>query len=236
MPAPAHDGDVQQYPTPPPPSLPVIDIQKEPPVALAGPDADRFRQASVVTKLRVLLRCHAAVRRAARLRLLARAAVFLAAVAAGAALGTLLGVGVFWAVYDDPYRHAQSYRSGFMTTYYIRGEQATQQQYDYFLATNSNHVTALTAAVPAGVALGLAVPGVVGLVLLVRGRKPPVHAALEDQIAAVVNGHPEAVHRWGGPSVLREPEMVAEVVRIEEAALLPTPAARAAPTASEGRR
>jgi hypothetical protein len=220
MPAPAHDGDVQQYPTPAAPTLPVIDVQKEPSLAvLAGPDADRFRQSSVVTKLRVLLRCHAAVRRAARLRLLARAAAFLAAVLAGAALGTLLGVGVFWAVYDDPFRHAQSYRDAFTTTYYIRGRQASRQEYDYFLATNSNHPQALMAAIPAGLVLGLAVPGVVGLVLLVRGRKPPVHAALEDQIAAIVNGHPDAVHRWGGPSVLREPEMVAEVVRIEEAGL-----------------
>jgi hypothetical protein len=221
MPAPAHDGDVQQHPTPPAPPLPVLDIQKEPPVALAGPDADRFRQSAVVTKLRVLLRCHAAVRRAARLRLLARAAVFLAAMLAGAALGTLLGVGVFWAIYDDPYRHVQSYNVGFGTTYYVRGRQASRQEYDYFLATNSNHPQALMAAIPAGLVLGLAVPGVIGLVLLLRGRKAPVNAALEDQIAAIVNGHPEAVHRWGGPSVLRQPEMVAEVVRIEEAGLLP---------------
>jgi hypothetical protein len=217
MSAPAHDSDVQQYPTPALPPLPVLDVQK-------APDADRFRQSSVVTKLRVLLRCHAAVRRAARLRLLARAAIFLVAVLAGAGLGTLLGVGVFWAVYDDPFRHVQSYNAGFGTTHYVRGRQASRQEYDYFLATNSNHGRALMAAVPAGLVLGLAIPGVVGLVLLVRGRKPPVHAALEDQIKAIVDGHPDAVHRWGGPSVLREPEMVAEVVRIEEAGLLPAPA------------
>jgi hypothetical protein len=236
MPAPAHDGDVQQYPTPAPPTLPVLDIQKEaPPLALAGPDADRFRQAAVVTKLRVLLRAHAAVRRAARLRLLARAAIFLAAVLAGAGLGTLLGVGVFWAVYEDPYRHVQSYRTDpWNMTYYVRGKQVSRQEYDYYLATNSNHPRALMAAIPAGLVLGLAIPGVVGLVLLVRGRKPPVNAALEDQIAAIVTGHPEAVHRWGGPSVLRQPEMVAEVVRIEEAGLLanPGPVVRAAPATS----
>jgi hypothetical protein len=234
MSAPAHDGDVQQYPTPPPPTLPVLDVQKAP---LALADADRFRQSSVVTKLRVLLRCHAAVRRAARLRLLARAAALLAAAAVGAGLGTLLGVGVFWAVYDDPYRHVQSYRTDpWTTTYYVRGKQVSRQEYDYFLATNSNHPRALMAAIPAGLVLGLAIPGVVGLVLLVRGRKPPVNAALEDQIAAVVNGHPDAVHRWGGPSVLRQPEMVAEVVRIEEDALLPAPAERAAPAPAAGRR
>jgi hypothetical protein len=224
MPAPAHDGDVQQHPTPPAPPLPVIDIQKEgPPVALAAPDADRFRQSAVVTKLRVLLRCHAAARRAARLRLLARAAVFLAAVLAGAALGTLLGFGVFWAIYDDPYRHVQAYNRGYTTDYYVRGREATRQEYDYFLATNSHPAGALMAAIPAGLILGFAIPGVVGLVLLVRGRKAPVNAALEDQIAAIVSGHPEAVHRWGGPSVLRQPEMVAEVVRIEEAGLLSAP-------------
>lgn len=232
MPAPAHDGNVQQSPTPLPPTLSDVEIVKEgPPVALAGPNADRFRQSAVVTKLRVLLRCHAAGRRAARLRLLARAAVFLAAVLAGAALGTLLGTGVFWAIYDDPYRHVQSYSNGWTMTYYVRGQQASRQEYDYFLATNSNHPKALMAAIPAGLVLGLAIPAAVGLVLLVRGRKAPVHAALEDQIAAVVNGHPEAVHRWGGPSVLRQPEMVAEVVRIEEAGLLPSqgPVVRAEP-------
>lgn len=227
MPATAHDGDVQQHPTPPAPPLPVLDIQKEgPSVALAGPDADRFRQSAVVTKLRVLLRCHAAVRRAARLRLLARMAIFLAAVLAGAALGALLGTGVFWAIYDDPYRHVQSYHENpWTTTYYVQGRQASRQEYDYFLATNSNQPRALMAAIPAGLVFGLAIPAVVGLVLLVRGRKAPVHAALEDQIAAIVNGHPEAVHRWGGPSVLRQPEMVAEVVRIEEAGLLAAPGA-----------
>jgi hypothetical protein len=219
MSAPTHDGEVQQYPTPAPPPLPVLDVQKAP------ADADRFRQSSVVTKLRLLLRCHAAVRQAARLRFLTRAAVFLAAVLAGAGLGTLLGVGVFWAVYDDPYRHVQSYRDAFTTTYYVRGRQATRQEYDYFLATNSNHPQALMAAIPAGLVLGLAIPAVVGLVLLVRGRKPPAHAALEDQIAAIVSGHPDAVQRWGGPSVLREPAMVAELVRIEEAG--PAPAADA---------
>ena len=228
MSAPTHDGEVQQYPTPAPPPLPVLDVQKAP------ADADRFRQSSVVTKLRLLLRCHAAVRQAARLRFLTRAAVFLAAVLAGAGLGTLLGVGVFWAVYDDPYRHVQSYRTDpWTTTYYVRGKQVSRQEYDYFLATNSNHPKALMAAIPAGLVLGLAIPAAVGLVLLVRGRKAPVHAALEDQITAIVNGHPEAVHRWGGPSVLRQPEMVAEVVRIEEAGLPSAPDAvvRAAPAA-----
>jgi hypothetical protein len=228
MSAPTHDGDVQKYVTPAPPPLPVLDVQKAP------PDADRFRQSSVVTKLRLLLRCHAAVRRAARLRFLARAGVFLVAVLAGAGLGTLLGVGVFWAIYDDPFRHVQSYREGpFVTTYYVRGRQASRQEYDYFLATNSNHPRALMVAIPAGLVVGLAIPGLVGLVLLVRGRKPPVNVALEDQIAAVVTGHPDDVQRWGGPSVLREPEMVAELVRIEEAGLLSATDAvvRAAPAA-----
>jgi hypothetical protein len=144
-------------------------------------------------------------------------------VLAGAALGTLLGTGVFWAIYDDPFRHVQSYNAGFGPTY-VRGRQASRQEYDYFLATNSNHTRAVMAAVPAGLVVGLAIPSVVGLVLLVRGRRSPVHAALEDQIKAIIDAHPDAVHRWGGPSVLREPEMVAEVVRIEEAGLLPAPA------------
>ena len=60
MPAPAHDGNVQQHPTPFPPTLSDVEIPKEGP-----PDADRFRQSAVVTKLRVLLRCHAAAARRA---------------------------------------------------------------------------------------------------------------------------------------------------------------------------
>jgi hypothetical protein len=41
-------------------------------------------------------------------------------------------------------------------------------------------------------------------------------AGVEEQIAAIVQGHPAAVQEWGGPSVLRRAELVAEVLRIEE--------------------
>jgi hypothetical protein len=39
---------------------------------------------------------------------------------------------------------------------------------------------------------------------------------LEEQIKAIVQDHPELVASWGGPAVLREPELVEEVLRIEE--------------------
>jgi hypothetical protein len=41
-------------------------------------------------------------------------------------------------------------------------------------------------------------------------------ADMQEQINAIVAGHPQAVQEWGGPSVLRQPELVAELIRIAE--------------------
>ena len=73
------------------------------------------------------------------------------------------------------------------------------------------------------------------LALAAPARAHPVPKDNHDR-TVVVRLTADAVHRWGGPSVLRQPEMVAEVVRIEEDALLPAPAERAAPAPAAGRR
>ena len=150
------------------------------------------------------------------MRALVRLGKGAAVILLGAVLGVLAGLGVFAAVYDDPEQYTQHYRDpGTDThTYFIKGANASQQQYDYFLATHSN----LTTAVSAAVAVGLAVLAVFAGSLVLRARRPePMTAgAVDEQIAAILCDHAEAVRDWGGPSVLREPHLVAEILRIEE--------------------
>jgi len=45
----------------------------------------------------------------------------------------------------------------------------------------------------------------------------PVYSALDEQIEAILKGHPDAVQAWGGPSVLRQPELAHEVLNLVEA-------------------
>jgi hypothetical protein len=211
---PARGDELQTEPTPPD-ALPALGVPDPRPPG----GGERYRRSSVVTKLRILLRCHAVARRAALKRLLVRTAVVLAAMLAGGALGGLAGAGVFWAVYENPYRHTQAYYDGFTTSYYVNGKKVTQQQYDYFLKSGSNDREAAAAGIAAGVAVFLAVAAGTWLATLRRGRPGP-DSHLEEQIAAIVKAHPEAVQDWGGPSVLRERDLVEEVLRITEAGRL----------------
>ncbi len=139
-----------------------------------------------------------------------------AVVLLASALGVLAGLGVFVAAYDNPEQYAQRYYdpNTYVYTYYVKSATVNQQQYDYFLATNSNFTTAISLAI----AVGLAVPVLLVGLMWLRGRRPepPPVGGVDEQIAAVVRDHPEAVREWGGPSVLREPELVAEILRIEE--------------------
>ncbi len=210
-PAPVEDFQLRLAPAAPPP------IPPEPLADGSLPDAlERVRRSPAATKLRILLRCHEVAARSRRVRELFRLGRGAGVIALGAVLGVLAALGVFAAVYDDPEQYAQRYfdpnTAGY--TYFIKGENVTQQRYDYFLATGSN----LTAAVSAAVVVGLAVLAVFAASLLVRGRRPEPAApgGVDEQIAAIVRDHPEAVREWGGPSVLREPYLVAEVLRIEE--------------------
>jgi hypothetical protein len=190
-------------------------VAAPPPAREAAADVGpRVRLSPVVVKLRVLLRCHAVAARARRTAFLFRLAASAGVVLLGLVLGALAGFGVFWAVYNNPNQYAQSYPDYGQTTYYVKGARVSQQEYDYFLATESNLGTAVTAAVAAG--LGVLVVFVGSLWL--RGRKPTPtpDGGADEQAAAIVRDHPEEVRTWGGPPVLRRPELVAEVLRIEE--------------------
>ena len=188
-------------------------VAAAPPTPGAGAGAP-LRPSPVVVKLRVLLRCHAVAARARRAAFLARFAAGAGVVLLGLVLGALAGFGVFWAAYNRPEIYAQSYPEYDETRYYVKGAQVSRQQYDYFLATESNLGTAATAAAAAG----LGVLAVFVGSLWLRGRKPAPapDGGAEDQAAAVVRDHPDEVRVWGGPPVLRRPELVAEVLRIEE--------------------
>jgi hypothetical protein len=100
----------------------------------------------------------------------------------------------------------------------VKGQKATLQEYDYFRQTNSNQKEARNTAVPVALVVGIGA-GIALCVLvwwLTRRRGPEMSVALQEQISSIVGGHPAAVQEWGGPSVLGQPELVAEVLRIEE--------------------
>jgi hypothetical protein len=213
-PGPTVNGqDIQTRPDAPHPSSA---FGERPPPAreAAAGAAEHVRLSPVVVKLRVLLRCHAVAARARRAAFLLRLAASAGVVLLGLVLGALAGFGVFWAAYNNPSQFAQSYPDYEQTTYYVKGARVTQQEYDYFLATQSNLGTAVTAAVAAG----LGVLAVFVGSLWLRGRKPAPapDGGADEQAAAIVRDHPEEVRTWGGPPVLRRPELVAEVLRIEE--------------------
>jgi hypothetical protein len=48
------------------------------------------------------------------------------------------------------------------------------------------------------------------------GQARNVDVPLDEQIRAIVHDHPDRVRTWGGPAVLRMPELVEEVLRVEE--------------------
>ncbi|HVS40196.1 MAG TPA: hypothetical protein VMS17_31855 [Gemmataceae bacterium] len=206
--------DLQLAPSAPaPPPIPPI----TPALANGAPPEilDRVRRSPLATKLRLLLRCHELAARTRRLRAWIRFGTNTAVISLGVVLGVLAGLGVFFAVYDNPEQYTQSYfdRSTYTYTYFVKGQNKTQQEYDYFLATHSN----LSTAVAAAIAVGLAVVAVFAGSLLLRSRRlQPPAVGVEEQIAAIVSDHADAVRDWGGPSVLREPHLVAEVLRIEE--------------------
>lgn len=211
---PAPREELQAQPSSPQPPLPALEVRELPPGTKEASEA-RFRHSSVVTKLRILRRCHAVARRDRHLLFLRRLMVLVLALFVGGGLGTMAGIGVYQGAHDYPYRHVQRYRDQFgRMTHYVRGQEVSQQQYDYYLATHDNEASATAGAIAVGL-LVLAVVVALFLVFLGR-RRTGTPDNVKDQIAAIVKEHPEAVSAWGGPSVLYEPELVEEVLRIEE--------------------
>jgi hypothetical protein len=215
---PGEERQIQREPTFPA-ALPILEIQNNKPLS-TSPDGEvpGFKQPAVVTKLQVLLRAHQVARGTERRRWLTRAALVLAALGGSVALGAGVNEVTFEHLYDHPDRHAQRYHNWGGTTFYVKGEKVSQQEYDYYLQTNSNQSSARANAAVAGVAAGCAAGVVLGGACwwLTRRKRLGMSADLEEQINSIVRGHPAAVQEWGGPAVLRQPELVAEVLRIEE--------------------
>ena len=201
---------LQQQPTPPLANLHFPDVLP------AAPNIALSPHSTVWTKLYLLLNAHDLARRAARRVILLRLLLIVAALFAAIPLGILSGFGVYGLIYDNPERHAQRYNHeyGKPTKFYIRGEEATQQQYDYFLRTHDNGLLASTLAVPSSIFIGGLTVGIIWLLL--RPRRPTVEITVEEQIAAITKDHPEAVALWGGVAVLRVPQLVEKLLDMQE--------------------
>ncbi len=195
-----------------PPSTDALQTQPpEPPLATlhypdgipVAPNVALAMNSTVWTKLYLLLHAHQLARSAGRKVLLLRLLLLAFALFVATPVGILSGFGLFWLIYDDPHQHAQWYYPSGPTpdTYYVRGQKVSKQEYDYYLRTNGNETRALAAAIPFGIFIGVAIVGVLWLIL--RPRKPQVYTTIEEQIAAIAKDHPEAVAGWGGVAVLR---------------------------------
>ena len=99
------------------------------------------------------------------------------------------GFGVFWIRYDEPERHAQSYRHWDGTVdYYFRGRKVTQQEYDYYLLNGSNLVPSVLGAVPAGFGVTMASLGCFWLIARRMGRSPTLERLIGAFAAVDVQG------------------------------------------------
>lgn len=173
-------------------------------------DASLRLHSELVPKLRVLLRTHWLVLWSHCRRIALNALLLFGC----AILGGFSGAGVFWMVYDDPYRHSQMYREWDGTqTYYIKGQKATRQAYDYYRA-NGNEFQSASFAVPSGIIVGVGLFAL-GTWLIWRGPSA-AQRILDDQIRTIVETNPVEVRGWGGAAVLRQRALVAEILRLEQ--------------------
>jgi hypothetical protein len=196
-----------------PPEPPLAKIHY-PDAMPAAPDVALPPTSTVWTKLYLLLHAHQLAASAARRMLVWRIVLLAAGLTVAIPLGIAAGIGVGTLVYQDPERHAQKYNmGGGAYTYYIRGRQVSQQEYDYYLRTNGNESVAVAAAIPSGIVVGLLT--LVVLLLLLRPRKPTVLLSVEEQIVAITKEHPEAVASWGGPGVLRVPQLIERLLDMQ---------------------
>jgi hypothetical protein len=179
-----------------------------------------LQHAAVVTKLRLLARCH----RTARWAWWKRLFVLLLPLPICVALSIALGTAVYWLVYDNPQRQVRTYQRWEstgpfgnqlrVTDYYLRGKKVTQQEHDYYLATSSNEIAANIAAGGSGIGLFVLTFG--GCLWFLGRHLGPIKVGLAEQIQAICEAHPEEVKNWGGPSVLHHRDLVEELLRIED--------------------
>jgi hypothetical protein len=208
----------------PEPLPPTDALQKQPPepplaklhypdAMPAAPDVSLPPNSTVWRKLYLLMHAHRLAASAARRLLIWRIVLLAVALFVAIPLGIAAGFGVGALVYQDPERHAQRYTTPGGYTYYIRGRQVSQQEYDYYLRTNGNESVAVAVAIPVGLFVALLTLIVVWLLL--RPRKPTVLVTVEEQIAAITKEHPEAVASWGGVAVLRVPQLIEQLLDMQ---------------------
>lgn len=198
------------------PSTDALQQQPEPPLAklhipegiAVVPNVALPANATVWTKLQLLLRAHQLAARAYWRMLLLRGVVLVIALVVAYPPAFFLGYGIFWLIYNDPHDHVQHYvNNGGFHTYYVDSKEVSQQQYDYFLLQHrGNESLALVVAIPVAVLFGLILCAIIWF--LFRPRKPLVFGTVEEQIAAFAKDDPEALASWGGVAVLRVPQLI----------------------------
>jgi hypothetical protein len=202
---------LQKQPTPPTLSLHL-------PENLSGtPDVALPIHGAVWTKLHILLHAHQLAASASRKLLFMRIALVALAVLVALPLGIFSGSGMYALFYEDPSRHVQSYhdwgKEGKVDRYYVKGRETSQQDHDYYLKSSGNSAVVSAFAVPFGFLVGCTTVFIFWLVL--RPRNPSVYVTVEEQIAAIVKDHPEAVAAWGGVAVLRIPELIEQLLGMQ---------------------
>jgi hypothetical protein len=220
---PADAGELQKTQDSPLPVLPALERQKDPVDLRKRPGTPPTPSQSMLAKLHILSRCHAMLARERLWRKVWQIATLAVVVILGGFAAGGLGAGVYHLIYESPERQLQRIdergwdkegRQVTHTQYFIRGEEVSRQQYEYFRQTyDGGHNKAIVAALAAGIVFGLLL--LIGWwVLMGRPARVP---QLEEQVQAIVRDHPDSVQTWGGPAVLRERELVDEILRLEEA-------------------
>src|SRR5262249_40607900 len=130
---------LQKRPDPPIPSVLPADLPA--PDGVARP---LVRQSGLVTKLRLLARCHDVEAWAQTKQRLLKGVVLLLTLLVGSILGALAGFGVYLSIYNPVERYARRYEHYNPATnhiereYYITGVLVSQQQYDTYRAQHDS--------------------------------------------------------------------------------------------------
>jgi hypothetical protein len=236
---------VQEHPGPPPPT----DLPEVLPLAMNGatPAVDVWvRTSSLGIKLALLERGHAAAARSRLRRRLWMILAFILAVGVGAAVGAISGAGMYQLFYESPppppppprRTDARVADEKGKMHYFIDGQEVDYVQYQVYqqnaprsqpqTQTYPDNSRATAAGLLWGVSIALLFPLLIWLFLIRRiGQGGPDGLDLEEQIAAIVRAHPDVVESWGGPIVLRNWDLVRELLALERDAQRPSrPGAR----------
>ena len=225
---------VQERPGPstgqPPEALPL------PPSAAPAddlpPGALRLRTSSLRVKLALLERGHTAAANARFRRRFLMTLALLATLVASGILGGLSGAAMHALLYEPPYRRtAAVYDQQSKMHYFVDGQEVDYVQYQVIQQSGRGYTRAEQRAEAVSILTGIGVfvllPLLIWLFLIRRiGRGVPDGLDLEEQIAGIVRAHPAEVESWGGPGVLRNRELVRELLAIEEEEARPARPAR----------